>query len=90
MLTVNMHDAKSQLSKLLDAAESGEEVIIARNGMPAVRLVPVVTHDVSKRIGGGRAILGGLANMSLEEFNASDAEIAADFHNSIFPDRKAD
>ena len=38
MTTVNMHDAKSQLSKLVEAAERGETVIIARNGRPAARL----------------------------------------------------
>lgn len=38
MTIVNMHDAKTQLSKLVDAAERGETVIIARNGKPAVRL----------------------------------------------------
>lgn len=36
-----MHDAKSRLSELVAAAESGEEVIIARGGTPAVRLVAV-------------------------------------------------
>ena len=40
MLTVNMHEAKSQLSKLVDAALAGEEVVIARAGKPAVRLIP--------------------------------------------------
>jgi prevent-host-death family protein len=35
-----MHEAKSQLSKLVDAALAGEEVVIARAGKPAVRLVP--------------------------------------------------
>ncbi|CAM3693391.1 Antitoxin [Deinococcus saxicola] len=38
MTTVNMHDAKTQLSKLVEAAERGETVIIARNGKPAARL----------------------------------------------------
>lgn len=41
MRVANMHQAKSQLSKLVDAALSGEEVVIARNGKPAVRLIPV-------------------------------------------------
>ncbi|GAA5502396.1 hypothetical protein Dxin01_02140 [Deinococcus xinjiangensis] len=41
MTTFNMHDAKSQLSKLVDAAERGEAVVIARDGKPAVRLLPV-------------------------------------------------
>jgi prevent-host-death family protein len=38
---VNVHHAKTHLSKLIAAAESGEEVIIARNGRPAVKLVLV-------------------------------------------------
>jgi prevent-host-death family protein len=41
MPTVNVHEAKTQLSKLILAAEAGEEVVIARKGVPAVRLVPV-------------------------------------------------
>ncbi len=40
MPTINMHQAKSQLSKLVRMAEDGEEIIIARNGRPAVKLVP--------------------------------------------------
>jgi prevent-host-death family protein len=39
--TANVHQAKTQLSKLIDAALRGEEVVIARNGVPAVKLVPV-------------------------------------------------
>lgn len=39
MTIVNVHQAKSQLSKLMEQAESGEEVVIARAGKPAVRLV---------------------------------------------------
>lgn len=41
MIAVNMHEAKSQLSRLVDAAERGEDVVIARAGKPVVRLVPV-------------------------------------------------
>ena len=40
-MLVNMHVAKSQLSKLIAAAEAGEVVVIARKGKPAVKLVPV-------------------------------------------------
>jgi prevent-host-death family protein len=39
--TVNMHQAKSSLSRLVERALAGEDVIIARNGEPLVRLVPV-------------------------------------------------
>lgn len=38
---VNMHQAKSSLSRLVERALSGEEVMIARNGEPLVRLVPI-------------------------------------------------
>jgi prevent-host-death family protein len=38
---INVFEAKTQLSRLLAAAEAGEEVIIARDGRPVVRLVPV-------------------------------------------------
>ena len=40
-MLVNMHQAKSQLSKLIAAAEAGDDVVIARNGKPAVKLVPL-------------------------------------------------
>ena len=39
MTTVNVHEAKSQLSRLLAQVEAGEEVIIARNGKPVAQLV---------------------------------------------------
>jgi prevent-host-death family protein len=54
MPVVNMLDAKSRLSRLVQAVESGEEeeIVIARNGKPAARLVPIAAKaDVSKRIG---------------------------------------
>lgn len=40
MIAANMHEAKSQLSKLVLAAENGEEVILCSKGQPRVRLVP--------------------------------------------------
>lgn len=36
-----MHEAKTKLSKLVERAEAGEDIVIARNGKPAVRLVAV-------------------------------------------------
>lgn len=42
----NVHEAKTQLSKLIEAARQGEEVIIARDNVPMVRLVPVVRGKV--------------------------------------------
>jgi prevent-host-death family protein len=46
-MEVNVHHAKTNLSKLIAAVESGEEVIIARNGKPAVKLV-LATPSVRK------------------------------------------
>ncbi len=39
MLKVNVHEAKTNLSRLLAQVEAGEEVVIARNGKPVARLV---------------------------------------------------
>jgi prevent-host-death family protein len=47
----NIHQAKSQLSRLVERAMDGEEVIIAKAGRPMVRLVPIRSDD-SPRIGG--------------------------------------
>ena len=38
---VNMHQAKSSLSRLVERALQGEDIVIARNGEPLVKLVPV-------------------------------------------------
>jgi prevent-host-death family protein len=47
--TVNMHEAKSRLSQLVAKAEAGEDVVIARAGKPAVRLVPVAPPKPKRR-----------------------------------------
>ena len=41
MATVKIHDAKTQLSRLIARAEAGEEIVIARGDKPVVKLVPV-------------------------------------------------
>lgn len=48
MRTVNVHEAKTQLSRLLAEVEDGEEVIIARAGRPVARLVPIA--EVGRRV----------------------------------------
>jgi prevent-host-death family protein len=40
-ISVGMHEAKTTLSRLVDAAQSGEEVVITRRGEPVVKLAPV-------------------------------------------------
>ena len=41
MRTVNIHEAKTHLSRLLERAHAGEEVVIAKNGKPYARLCPL-------------------------------------------------
>lgn len=52
MAEVGMHEAKTQLSKLVERVEAGEEIVITRRGEPAARLVP-------ESSGGGFASLAG-------------------------------
>jgi len=42
MHVVNIHEAKTQLSKLLEQVQAGEDVVIAKAGAPIVRLVPYI------------------------------------------------
>jgi prevent-host-death family protein len=39
-----MHEAKTKLSQLVERAEAGEDIVIARNGKPVARLVPVTSE----------------------------------------------
>lgn len=51
MSVVNVHNAKTQLSRLLVQAEAGEEVVIARNGTPVARLVRYENRPGVRRFG---------------------------------------
>ena len=49
MRTINIHDAKTHLSRLVDAAAKGEPFIIAKAGKPLVKVVPVDAPDAPER-----------------------------------------
>jgi prevent-host-death family protein len=53
-VTVNVHEAKTHLSKLLERVMGGEEVIIARAGRPVARLVPI-EEKPARRVPGSAA-----------------------------------
>jgi prevent-host-death family protein len=76
MAPVNMLDAKTTLSKLVEAVESGAEaeIIIARNGKPAARLVPIEAPRPKIRLGlaNGKYFIG-------EPDPELDAEVARMF-----------
>ena len=65
-----MHDAKTRLSELVAAAESGQEVIIARSGTPAVRLVAIGMQYSPVRLGAlaGQIEIGADFDEPLPEF----------------------
>jgi prevent-host-death family protein len=50
MPVINVHEAKTHLSRLLERVEAGEEIVLARNGRPVARLVPV--RSARRRPGG--------------------------------------
>lgn len=56
--TFNVHDAKTQLSKLMDRAHAGEEIILAKAGEPWAKLVPLGVVTRAKRQPGGLKLLG--------------------------------
>jgi prevent-host-death family protein len=52
MILVTMHEAKTNLSKLVKESLEGEEVVIARGSKPLVKLVPVTPSSKQRRLGG--------------------------------------
>lgn len=46
---VSLYDAKTQLSSLVDRASGGEEIVIAKNGVPRAKLVPIPFTDMPRK-----------------------------------------
>ncbi|MFZ0790370.1 MAG: type II toxin-antitoxin system prevent-host-death family antitoxin [Chromatiaceae bacterium] len=76
MHTVNMHEAKTQLSSLVQQALNGEDVVIARAGKPLVRLVPFQKTKQARQPGR----LKGQIRMH-EEIDAGDDAIVELFED---------
>ncbi len=51
MKAINVHEAKTQLSRLLERAHAGEEIIIAKSGEPYARLVPLDIRAPKRQAG---------------------------------------
>ena len=75
MITVNIHDAKTQLSKLVDQAVKGEAFVIAKAGKPLVKVAGLDTPEVPQRLG----FLAGEIVVPKDFDRMGDAEIAALF-----------
>lgn len=84
VMRVNMHEAKSQLSRLAALARAGEQVVICKAGRPWLRLIPYEEGGAETRRLGG---LEGRIWMS-EDFDNEDEELVAAIEGAnIFPDR---
>ena len=65
-MQVNIHEAKSQLSRLIQRSMDGEEIIIARNNHPVIRLEPIKPKPTKRKLGA----LQGLIKSIDSNFNA--------------------
>ena len=74
MTTVNVHEAKTQLSRLLDRAHAGEEIVIAKAGTPYARLVPLQA-PAPRALGRYRDRDGAVPDAFFEPLD--DAELAS-------------
>jgi prevent-host-death family protein len=71
---VNVHEAKTQLSRLLQEVEEGEEVVIARNGEPVAKLVRHVEERKPREPGSAKGKI-----WISPDFDAPDEQIERDF-----------
>jgi prevent-host-death family protein len=79
---VNVYEAKTQLSKLLQQVEAGDEIVIARHGKPIARLVPIQRTATPRQLGSLRGKI-----WIAPDFDEPDAELIDLMeHGPIFPD----
>ncbi|MBV9949694.1 MAG: type II toxin-antitoxin system Phd/YefM family antitoxin [Myxococcales bacterium] len=77
MRQLNVHEAKTELSRLLEAVEAGERIVIARAGEPVAMLVPYKAATRRRRLGQFR---GDVAIHA--DFDELPPELAAAFESS--------
>ena len=80
-MEVNIHEAKTHLSKLLERVALGEEVVIAKAGTPVARIVPFDQQPKTRVFGSAKG------EFSVPDvFNEADPEIEALFYEGeLFP-----
>jgi prevent-host-death family protein len=79
MVTVNIHEAKTQLSKLIDQAVKGEAFVIAKAGKPLVKVAAIDAPQTPQRLG----FLAGEISVPDDFDRMGEAEIAALFGTSV-------
>ncbi|MGO9004162.1 MAG: type II toxin-antitoxin system Phd/YefM family antitoxin [Beijerinckiaceae bacterium] len=90
MSITNIHEAKTNLSKLIDAALRGEEVVIAKAGKPVVRLVAIEAEPHEKPLTPGEKLIRAMGALkgkfeapTDEEWAESDRYILELFEQSL-------
>jgi len=82
MQQVNIHEAKTHLSRLLEVVTEGEDIIIAKHGKPVAVLSAFVADNTPRKLGGSWE---GKVKIS-KNFDDCEDEIAESFYNSpLFP-----
>lgn len=77
-VTVNIHEAKTHLSRLVDQAAKGREFVIAKAGKPMVRVVPIEAPSALRTLG----FLAGQGNIEADVKAAFAEDIDAMFNAS--------
>jgi prevent-host-death family protein len=72
---VNIHEAKTHLSRLVERVEAGEEVVIARAGRPVARLVPYVRQQELRKPGAWKGKIKFAEDWDSPEVNAEIAKL---------------
>lgn len=86
--TFNVHDAKTNLSKLIDRAYAGEEIVLAKAGEPRAKIVPYDPPQRKPRQPGRyRHLLGKVSYEDVMAPCFSDEELDAIENADIFPPR---
>jgi len=84
-MEVNIHQAKTHLSRLLQRVAAGEEITIAHAGVPVARLVPIQTFQARRKLGIDKGKI-----WIADDFDSPSPELEALFSGETEPDgRKA-
>ena len=75
---VNIHEAKTHFSRLVERAAGGEEIVISRAGVPMARLMPLATPTAPRRPGAWK----GLVKIA-DDFDDLPEDLAAAFRGDV-------
>ena len=87
MKTFNIHEAKTQFSRLLAAVEKGEEVVIARAGKPVAKVVPLSGGKISGKRANPIVRKAGTLKGKIRIADDFDAPLPDDILESFYSDK---